>query len=123
MIRTDSSVHQSETPLHWACAVGNIEVVRCLVAKGGDLYAQDKVCGMMTARLQLNCASRGCCSQHGLVPVDYTSIVWDKRDMTDERDLAEVRAYLHTVMRFGADSGTPSAVNVADRLRVRIVRM
>jgi len=41
------TAHQSETPLHWACALGDLEVVQCLVAKGCDLYAKDKVCRLV----------------------------------------------------------------------------
>jgi len=60
------------------------------------------------------------CWQHGLTPLDYTSVVW--RHRKDLRDLQfAVRTYLHTVVQPTADSGTPAADDVADCLRVCIV--
>ena len=67
-----------------------------------------------------HCDAMSLCWQHGLTPLDYTSVVW--RHRKDLRDLQfAVRTYLHTVVQPTADSGTPVAVDVADCLRVCIL--
>jgi len=111
--------HQGETPMHWACALGHLDVVRCLATNGGSVYAKDKVCRLA---VRMHCswytgyASASAGRQHGLTPLDYTSMVWHKRDMVENRQ-REVRAYLQTVMHLAADAPAPAA-NLAELLRV-----
>ena len=46
-----------ETPLHWACSLGHLNVVRCLVQHGADPRLHERVHGL--APLHAPCSARG----------------------------------------------------------------
>jgi len=47
----------AETPLHWACSLGHLNVVRCLMAHGADAMLHERVGGLTP--LHAACAARG----------------------------------------------------------------